>query len=106
MMLRDNKQCNNSNLNLDEDLETEIEGLEPIHRKVWELFLGYNNELTVQEISEVEPVIDTETLSRCLSELHKKRLIYTGDEQREDSIWRTRYFLRSEIQESNDTKVV
>jgi sulfur transfer protein SufE len=104
-MLRDNKQYE-SDPKLDTNLETEIEGLEPIHRGVLELFLEHKDGLTVQEISEIDREIDTETLSKCLSELRKRGLIYAVDEQRRNDIWRTRYFLSSEISKSNDTKVV
>jgi predicted transcriptional regulator len=101
-MLRDNRK-NESNWAPDANLEPEFEGLEPIHRRVLKLFLEHKDGLTVQEISEIGLKIDTETLNRCLSELHRKRLIYAVDEQREDGIWKKRYFLRSEISRAKDT---
>jgi transcription initiation factor IIE alpha subunit len=104
-MLRNNKQYE-SGPEPDTNPEPEIEGLEPIHRRVLELFLEHKDGLTVQEISEMDLKIDTKTLSKCLSELRKKRLIYAVDEQRRNDIWRTRYFLSSEILKSNDTEVV
>jgi transcription initiation factor IIE alpha subunit len=104
-MLRDSKQYE-SDPEPNTNLEPEIEGLEPIHRRVLELFLEHKDGLTVQEISEMDLKIDTKTLSKCLSELRKKRLIYAVDEQRRNDIWRTRYFLRSEILKSNSTEVV
>jgi predicted transcriptional regulator len=105
-MLRKEKQNGNRLSRPDKDLKTDIQKLNPTEKKILELLLEDKNALTVQEISEIELGIDAATISKCLVKLRKKKLIYAVDEQREDRIWGSRYFLRSEILKSNKMKVV
>jgi DNA-binding transcriptional ArsR family regulator len=79
--------------------------MEPIQKQILDLLVQYKDGLTAEEIRG-RTTVNEKSVTVSLSELRKKRLIYAVDEQREDRIWRTRYFLRSEILKSNSTKVV
>jgi transcription initiation factor IIE alpha subunit len=82
-----------------------VEYLESIQKQILDLLAQHEDGLTREEICE-RSTITEKSVRVSLSELRKKRLIYAVDEQRRDDIWRTRYFLSSEILKSNDTEVV
>jgi transcription initiation factor IIE alpha subunit len=82
-----------------------VEHLESIQKQILDLLAQHKDGLTREEICE-RSTITEKSVKASLSELRKKRLIYAVDEQRRNDIWRTRYFLSSEISKSNSTKVV
>jgi transcription initiation factor IIE alpha subunit len=82
-----------------------VEYLESIQKQILDLLAQHKDGLTREEICE-RSTITEKSVKASLSELRKKRLIYAVDEQRRNDIWRTRYFLSSEILKSSDTEVV
>jgi transcription initiation factor IIE alpha subunit len=80
-----------------------VEHLESIQKQILDLLGQHKDGLTREEICE-RSTITEKSVKASLSELRKRGLIYAVDEQRRNDIWRTRYFLSSEILKSNDTE--
>ena len=72
--------------------------LESIQKQIVYLLVQHKNGLTVKEICEMDLHFDAETINVALSELSKKGLVCTGDEQGKNKIWRVKYFLEAGAQ--------